>query len=203
VGLGLLSHHGHRERFAGYLTLPEWRIVDGVRRVVWVIARRVHDGPAWAGDDKYLCMTGARPLIGLAGALRAAEVLVTTGPFDRLVALSWGEAAVCIGNDTPSEEILNEVRLVARHAVLDWVPDADRPGRSGLVRTLRKLALPAGQHVVVVRPPYGVKDLGALGPAPDGYARFTRRRAAAVRYRQRAAAAALQVIPRARAAAGR
>ena len=203
VRLGLLSQRGERERFVGYLTLPEWRLVDGVRRVVWVIARRVHDGPAWADDDKYLCMTGARPLIGLDGALRAAEVIVTTGPFDRLVALSWGEAAVCIGNDTPSEEILTEVRLLARHAVLYWVPDADRPGRRGLTRTLRKLALPAGQHVVVVRPPYGVKDLGALGPEPDGYDRFARRRAAAVRSRRRAAAAAVQVTPDAHAVAGR
>jgi len=190
--LGLLGRDGRRERFAGYLTLPEWRTVDGQRGVSWVIARRVHDGPSWAGDDKYLCMNGNRPLIGLEGTLRAREVIVTTGPFDRLVALSWGEAAVCIGNDTPSEEILNEVRLIARHAVLSWVPDADGSGRRGLTTTLRRLALPAGQHVVAVRPPCGFKDLGALGPVPDGYARYSSRRDAAMRHRRRVAALTLR-----------
>ena len=192
VRLGLLGRDGWRERFAGYLTLPEWHTVDGQRGVSWVIARRVHDGPSWAGDDKYLCMNGNRPLIGLEGTLRAREVIVTTGPFDRLVALSWGEAAVCIGNDTPSEEILNEVRLIARHAVLSWVPDADGSGRRGLTTTLRRLALPAGQHVVAVRPPFGFKDLGALGPVPDGYARYSSRRDAAMRHRRRVAALTLR-----------
>lgn len=190
--LGLLGRDGRRERFAGYLTLPEWHTVDGQRGVSWVIARRVHDGPSWAGDDKYLCMNGNRPLIGLESTLRAREVIVTTGPFDRLVALSWGEAAVCIGNDTPSEEILNEVRLIARHAVLSWVPDADGSGRRGLTTTLRRLALPAGQHVVAVRPPCGFKDLGALGPVPDGYARYSSRRDAAMRHRRRVAALTLR-----------
>jgi len=194
VRLGLLGRDGRRERFAGYLTLPEWRTVDGQRGVSWVIARRVHDGPSWAGDDKYLCMNGSRPLIGLEGALRAREVIVATGPVDRLVALSWGEAAVCVGNDTPSEEILNEIRLVARRAVLYWVPDADGSGRRGLTKTLRKLALPAGQHVVAVRPPFGFKDLGALGPVPDGYERYSRRRDAAVRHRRRATALALRAL---------
>ncbi len=178
--LGLLRRDGH-ETFAGRITVVEWRLVDGLWAPVWVTARLYGAGAAWDESRKYLNVRGDRFVCALDRSRHAAEVVVVEGAFDRLAVLSFGDAAVFLGSNQPSEGMSSELRALARTARLIMLADGDRAGRKGRLRTLAGLDLPPAACVAFADLPRDVKDPGALAERPDGAAIYRAVRAGARR----------------------
>jgi len=118
---------------------------------------------------------------GLDRGRRAAEVVVVEGAFDRLAVLSFGDAAVFLGSNQPSEGMSGELCVLARTARLIMLADQDRAGRKGRLRTLTGLDLPPAACVAFANLPPGIKDPGMLTERPDGAAIYRAVRAGARR----------------------
>ena len=186
----LLWRDGH-EAMAGRVIFPIWALVDGVPDIVGVTAR-VIPGTAW-GDKtrKYLNTRGEgeRIVAGYDDALRSgrADCAVVEGPFDRLAILSFGEDAVFIGSNTPSEGMYSQLRSLARTKRLYLFADSDRAGRKGTLRLIVNARFPHSAdiyraHLVGIKDPGTLIEGGDKGPLyPDGAAIYRAARAAARR----------------------
>ena len=186
--LGLLKKHrdgSYHEHFAGRIVLPDFT----ADRARWMIGRAFdvdhRDGtPAWSGgvlacdrageepDDgrhscppKYLCMPGAKPLMGIDQVEESSEVWVVEGPFDRLPLVHWGFPAIAlIGTGAKPETVGVLSRFERVHVVLD----ADDAGREAAAKLAEALGPRARVHTI----PPGFKDVGELAGLPDGHEQF-------------------------------
>ncbi len=185
--LGLLKKRRdgtYHEHFAGRIVLPDFR--EG--RARWMIGRAFYvdhlDGtPAWRGGElvcdreeeeghtcppKYLCMPGAKPLMGIDQVEGSSEVWVVEGPFDRLPLVRWEFPAVAlIGTGAKPET----VEVLSRFERVHLVLDTDDAGREAAAKLAEALGPTAHVHTL----PPGFKDLGELAGLPDGHDRFIAR----------------------------
>ncbi|MDP9350499.1 MAG: CHC2 zinc finger domain-containing protein [Chloroflexota bacterium] len=181
--LRLLKKRGdgtYREHFGGRIVIPDFK----GDRARWMIGRAFDVDhrdrtPAWRGGapvcnhaeeghscpPKYLCLAGAKPLMGIEQVEGLSEVWVVEGPFDRIPLLRWRFPAVAlIGTGAKPETIEALSRFERVHLMLD----ADEAGREAAA----KLAAAVGHRARVHSLPSGFKDLGELAGLPDGHEQF-------------------------------
>jgi DNA primase len=163
--VGLLTHAG-REFMAGRIVVPELR--GG--HPVWLVGRLLENGEQAPESDedpppKYLALRGSKPLLGAELAREAATVVVVEGVFDLLTLRRWGYPAVALVGTHTRPDVLDELRAFQR---VYLVLDQDDAGLEATLRLIETL----GPRAVAVALPDGIKDVGDLGPRPDGQAVF-------------------------------
>ena len=169
--VGLLDLAG-REPLAGRIVIPQLREGDPV----WLTGRRLAGSGA---GPKYLSLTGPKPLLGHDSLGGSPIAYVVEGPFDWLTLVRWGYPALALLGTHVSRGGLD---ALARYPRLVLALDADPAGREAE----RLLAARFGPRVICLDlRSVGAKDVGELGPLPDGHERFRAALDAALRARER------------------
>lgn len=142
-----------REVLAGRIVIPD--LCDG--RATWLTGRATRPGGL-----RYLSLRLPVPLIGVV-QVRGEEVLVTEGPFDRLVAEQWALPAVALMGTHASRAA---IARLSRFRRVYLALDADAAGEHA-AHTLREAL---GERAVRLPLPAGAKDLGELAGRPQARA---------------------------------
>lgn len=158
AGLLVRDGVGWRQRFGGYLLIPEIRHGEAV----WLLGRRLDVAPALPrhalGSDqrqygqepeRYLNVPGPRPLLGAESIAGQEVVIAVEGAFDRLTLLGW-RLPVC---STLGTELSADARFHLARAQRIYLPfDGDNAGQQAIGRLGREMTgrvwgviLPRGQ----------------------------------------------------------
>ena len=154
---GLVSRG--RERFTGYITVPEIT-EDG--DVIWITGRAIRSDTV----PKFHAVPGRKPLLGKGRLGSEHLVYLTEGLFHLLTLAEWGLPAVSLAGETNPDQARDVLESLAERSFA-LVFDRDDAGERQALWLHQEL-----QHSEIITLPDGIVDVADLAVVPDGRQRF-------------------------------
>lgn len=152
---GLINNQGY-EVMSHRITIPN---VTGIKTVDFIMGRTVINDRV-----KYLGTRMPKPMYGFSEFAKSPVLFMAEGQFDWLLLKQWGYPAIILsGSQLPRYHQMN-----LRDKLIIIVPDNDSAGQE----SARKLHAALVNSYILDYSSLNVKDVGELGPDPDGWRKF-------------------------------